>query len=56
MAVWKPYSPRGSADERLLEYNVLKTLFDETTPYQRVQIIQTKEFGNALVLDGYISE
>ena len=47
--VWPP-------DERLLEYGVLETVFDEVTPYQHVQVVRTRDFGKILVLDGFHSE
>ena len=43
-------------DERLLEYGVLETIFDEVTPYQHVQVVRTRDFGKILVLDGFHSE
>ena len=43
-------------DERLLEYGVLETVFDEVTPYQHVQVVRTRDFGKILVLDGFHSE
>ncbi|CAH3987739.1 spermine synthase [Pieris brassicae] len=40
-----------SSDERLLEYDIDATLFDEVSPFQRVQIVHSKILGNMLVLD-----
>nr|XP_045608966.1 spermine synthase-like [Procambarus clarkii]XP_045608967.1 spermine synthase-like [Procambarus clarkii]XP_045608968.1 spermine synthase-like [Procambarus clarkii]XP_045608969.1 spermine synthase-like [Procambarus clarkii] len=40
-----------SSDDRLLEYDVDKLLFEEKTDFQKVQIYHTKTFGNLLVLD-----
>lgn len=39
------------ADERLLEYDIDEVLFDEQSPFQRVQIVHSKTLGNMLVLD-----
>lgn len=38
-------------DDRLLEYDIDKVMFDEKSPYQRVQIFHSKSLGNMLVLD-----
>ncbi|XP_044743658.1 spermine synthase isoform X1 [Chrysoperla carnea] len=40
-----------TADERLLEYDIDKLLFEERSPFQRVQIVHSKSLGNMLVLD-----
>ncbi|KAL4704015.1 hypothetical protein ACJJTC_018055 [Scirpophaga incertulas] len=40
-----------TSDERLLEYDIDKVLFDEQSPFQRVQIVHSKTLGNMLVLD-----
>ncbi|CAG4976772.1 unnamed protein product [Colias eurytheme] len=40
-----------SSDERLLEYDIDNVLFDEQSPFQRVQIVHSKSLGNMLVLD-----
>ena len=42
-------------DDRILEYNWTKLLFSERTPYQLVEIYGTKDFGNCLVLDGFMN-
>ncbi|XP_037079956.1 spermine synthase-like [Pollicipes pollicipes] len=42
-----------TSDDRLVEYGTLETLFDEVTPYQHVQVVRTRDFGNILVLDGF---
>lgn len=39
------------SDERLLEYDIDKVIFEERTPYQKVQIVHSKSLGNMLVLD-----
>ncbi|XP_054261023.1 spermine synthase-like [Macrosteles quadrilineatus] len=40
-----------TADERLIEYDIDAVVFEEQSPYQKVQIFHTKSFGNMLVLD-----
>ncbi|XP_063378947.1 spermine synthase isoform X2 [Cydia fagiglandana] len=40
-----------SSDERLLEYDIDNVVFDEQSPFQRVQIVHSKSLGNMLVLD-----
>ncbi|CAG9784819.1 unnamed protein product [Diatraea saccharalis] len=40
-----------SSDERLLEYDIDNVVFDEQSPFQRVQIVHSKTMGNMLVLD-----
>ncbi|GBP45053.1 Spermine synthase [Eumeta japonica] len=40
-----------SSDERLLEYDIDGVLFDEQSPFQRVQVVHSKTLGNMLVLD-----
>lgn len=39
------------ADERILEYDIDEVLFEEKSPYQKVQIVHSKSFGNLLLLD-----
>ncbi|XP_057327470.1 spermine synthase isoform X2 [Microplitis mediator] len=39
------------SDERLLEYDIDKLVFEERSPYQKVQIVHSKSLGNLLVLD-----
>nr|XP_022899720.1 spermine synthase isoform X2 [Onthophagus taurus] len=40
-----------SSDDRLLEYDIDRVVFDEKTAYQRVLIVHSKTLGNMLVLD-----
>ncbi|KAG8307179.1 hypothetical protein J6590_028453 [Homalodisca vitripennis] len=40
-----------SSDERILEYDIDAVLFEEQSPYQKVQIVHSKSLGNLLVLD-----
>lgn len=39
------------SDERILEYDIDKVLFDKRSPFQKVQIVHSKSLGNMLVLD-----
>ncbi|XP_076255614.1 spermine synthase isoform X2 [Rhynchophorus ferrugineus] len=41
----------SSSDERILEYDIDNLVFEEVTPYQKVQIVHSKTLGNMLVLD-----
>ncbi|XP_014242677.1 spermine synthase isoform X2 [Cimex lectularius] len=41
-----------TSDERILEYDIDEVVFEETSPYQKVQIVHSKTFGNMLILDG----
>lgn len=38
-------------DERILEYDIDKVLFDKRSPFQKVQIVHSKSLGSMLVLD-----
>jgi len=44
-----------TSDERILEYKFNKLLFSEQTAWQLVEIYSTPDFGNMLVLDGYVN-
>jgi len=44
-----------TSDDRILEYGWQKLLFSERSPYQKVEIYQTADWGACLVLDGYIN-
>ena len=44
-----------TSDDRLVEYGFQKVLFDQTSAYQRVQIVQTADHGNLLILDGAVN-
>ena len=44
-----------TSDDRIVEYNWTKLLFSQRSPYQLVEIYATKDFGNCLVLDGFIN-
>ncbi|XP_063242932.1 spermine synthase [Bacillus rossius redtenbacheri] len=40
-----------SADERILEYDIDKVVFEEKSPFQKVLIVHSRSLGNMLVLD-----
>ncbi|CAD7082079.1 unnamed protein product [Hermetia illucens] len=40
-----------SADERLLEYDIDKLVFEQQSEFQKIQIVHSKTLGNMLVLD-----
>ncbi|GAB0092547.1 spermine synthase [Sergentomyia squamirostris] len=40
-----------SSDERLIEYDIDKVVFEKRSPFQKVQIVHSKVLGNMLVLD-----
>uniref|UniRef100_A0A6B2EHZ7 Putative spermidine synthase n=1 Tax=Phlebotomus kandelakii TaxID=1109342 RepID=A0A6B2EHZ7_9DIPT len=40
-----------TSDERLIEYDIDKMVFEKRTPFQKVQIVHSKVLGNMLVLD-----
>jgi len=44
-----------TSDKRIVEYKYEKLLFSEQTPWQLVEIYSTPDFGNMLVLDGYVN-
>ena len=44
-----------SSDDRILEYNWTKLLFSERSDFQLVEIYQTNDYGNCLVLDGFMN-
>ena len=51
-----PKSPYlRTSDDRITEYRWDKLLFSEKSPYQLVEIFATLDFGNCLVLDGFIN-
>ena len=41
----------SASDDRLLEYDATEVLFQEQTPFQKVEIVATKSYGNMLLLD-----
>lgn len=40
-----------SSDERIIEYDIDKVLFDERSEFQKIQIVHSKSLGNMLILD-----
>ncbi|XP_055376286.1 spermine synthase isoform X2 [Condylostylus longicornis] len=40
-----------SSDERIIEYDIDKILFEERSEYQKIQIVHSKTLGNMLILD-----
>ena len=59
-----PWTPAGDAGglwfterqtpDLALSLRVIRTLHQETTPYQQLLVAETKSFGRLLVLDGTI--
>uniref|UniRef100_A0A0V0G6B9 Putative spermidine synthase n=1 Tax=Triatoma dimidiata TaxID=72491 RepID=A0A0V0G6B9_TRIDM len=41
-----------TSDERILEYDIDALVFEEKSPYQKVQIVHSRTLGNMLILDG----
>ncbi|XP_055602869.1 spermine synthase isoform X2 [Uranotaenia lowii] len=40
-----------TADERVIEYDIDKVLYDKRSEFQKIQIVHSKSLGNMLVLD-----
>uniref|UniRef100_A0A336MET6 CSON000359 protein n=1 Tax=Culicoides sonorensis TaxID=179676 RepID=A0A336MET6_CULSO len=40
-----------TADERIIEYDIDKVVFDKRSPFQKIQIVHSKSLGHMLVLD-----
>ncbi|EDV51546.1 spermine synthase isoform X1 [Drosophila erecta] len=40
-----------SSDERIIEYDIDKVVFEERSPFQKIQIMHSKTLGNMLLLD-----
>lgn len=38
-------------DDRILEYDIDKVVYEGTSPFQKIQIVHSKSLGNMLVLD-----
>ncbi|CAB1127797.1 Polyamine aminopropyltransferase [Candidatus Hydrogenisulfobacillus filiaventi] len=49
MALW--FAEQASPAHRL-EWKVRRVLFDQASPYQHIQVLETEAFGPSLVLDG----
>lgn len=45
-----------TSDGRLMEYDIDRVVYEEDSAYQKIQIFQSKQYGNILVLNGDISE
>lgn len=41
----------SSADERIIEYDIDKVVFEARSPFQKIQIMHSKTLGNMLLLD-----
>ena len=44
-----------TSDDRLVEYGIKSVLHDAKSSYQRVQIVETIDHGNLLILDGAVN-
>lgn len=40
-----------SLDERIIEYDIDKVVFDKRSHFQKIQIVHSKTLGHMLVLD-----
>ncbi|XP_022216825.1 spermine synthase isoform X2 [Drosophila obscura] len=40
-----------SSDERIIEYDIDKLVYEERSPFQKIQILHSKTLGNMLLLD-----
>ncbi|XP_055842825.1 spermine synthase isoform X2 [Episyrphus balteatus] len=40
-----------SADERIIEYDIDSLVYEERSPFQKIQILHSKTLGNMLILD-----
>jgi len=44
-----------TSDNRILEYDIKDMLYDQQSQFQLVQIAETANYGNVLILDGYLN-
>ena len=44
-----------TSDDRLIEYGIKEVLFDQKSEYQSIQIVNTVDHGNTLILDGAVN-
>ena len=51
--IW-PYAV--TADERLMENDYDKTVFEKNSEWQNIRIVHSREHGNVLFLDGDLSK
>lgn len=49
MEVWRV--SLSISDERIIEYDIDKVLFDKRSDFQKIQIVHSKTLGNMLILD-----
>lgn len=49
MEVWR--ISLSISDERIIEYDIDKVLFDKRSDFQKIQIVHSKTLGNMLILD-----
>lgn len=45
-----------TSDNRLIEYDIDRVVYEEDSAYQNIKILRSKQYGNILVLNGDISE
>lgn len=45
-----------TSDDRLVEYDIDRVVYEEDSAYQKIQILHSKQYGNILVLNGDVSE
>lgn len=45
------YFVKFISDERIIEYDIDKVLFDKRSEFQKIQIVHSKTLGNMLILD-----
>lgn len=43
--------PNSSSDERIIEYDIDKVVYEARSPFQKIQIMHSKTLGNMLLLD-----
>ncbi|KAM4797124.1 spermine synthase [Rhinophrynus dorsalis] len=44
-----------TADGRLVEYDIDQVVYSKDSPYQNIQILHSKQFGNILILNGDVN-
>lgn len=44
-----------TTDDRLIEYDIDRVVYDEDSAYQNIKILHSQQFGNILVLDGDVN-
>lgn len=43
--------PKSFPDERIIEYDIDKVVYEARSPFQKIQIMHSKTLGNMLLLD-----